>query len=143
MVEASPVRGAISLRVRLLALCSILASLVSCRATEEIWTLRTGATQAGPTCDALTIGVTTFDDVLAAVGKEPESLQRRADGHVLACWYSWTMRVDPPTGEPMGALHYFLQCRFDAAGVLTWCRSHGYTPLGEGACECSRADGSE
>ena len=136
MHETSTVRGASSRRVRLLALCSILASfLVSCRATEEVWTIRTGVTQAGPTCDALTIGVTTFDDVLAAVGKDPESLQRLADGEVLACWYSWTMRVDPPTGEPLGALHYFLQCRFDAAGVLTWCRSHDYTPLG--GCHCA------
>lgn len=131
-------------RALLVVLCAVVASACSGPRTAQPspgpMFVRDGATRMGPACDAFTIGVTTMDEVLAAVGTRPESLQRLAGGDVLVCWYSRHWHFDPDWPEADGSFDYFLQCRFDAAGLLTWCRQRGPTPVRVGFCICGRAE---
>lgn len=119
---------------------------------EEGRMLRSGSLTDGPRADAFDIGLTTLDEVLERLGVPPDELRESA-GSTVAIWHTRHVFVEGWTGEmPLVegqevefqvVDEYFLECTFDAQGVLVSCTEFGLMPdpAGEwGTCGAEDCD---
>lgn len=72
------------------------------------------------------VGRTTFDGALAAIGSRPDSLEHRAGGERLVCWYGYRLRLSEAGAAPEPILDSYLRLHFDGQGILI--ASHRLTP---------------
>lgn len=89
-----------------------------------------GTLREGPGCEAFTIGETTLDEVLERMAVAPDRLVRDPQRGTVATWDTGGFRMDGES-EPARWVWtpiYFLQCAFDAHGILTACTEYGPMP---------------